>query len=245
MTSETISQRMTRDYYGAVIGKLETLLLDAGGVLVVPNWERVADALRRHGIEVDAPAIAAAEPGVKFAIDTFVGVSSSSDAKRWGDYLEGVLTGAGVPLAGGTLEALKELRAYHAAHNLWETVPEDVMPALDRIRRLGLKVAVASNANGTVQRAFDRLGLAAYFDAICDSHFEGVEKPDPRFFELVLERCGGRPETTLHVGDLYHVDVAGARSAGLAAILVDRHDQYAGFDVDRVGTLLELAERIA
>jgi putative hydrolase of the HAD superfamily len=239
-----MSQRMPRDYYGAVIRTLETLLLDAGGVLVVPNWTRVADILRSRGVPVEPEALAAAEPAVKFAIDTFVGVSASSDAKRWGDYLEGVLTGAGVPLSGATLEALDEVRAYHAAHNLWETVPADVMPALERIRQRGLNVAVASNANGTVQRAFERLGLARYFDTICDSHFEGVEKPNPRFFELVLERCGGRPETTLHVGDLYHVDVAGARSAGLAAILVDRHDQYAGFDVERVGTLMELVDRL-
>ena len=185
-----------------MIPKIETLLLDAGGVLVVPNWTRVSETLRRHGVEASVDALRAAEPAVKFAIDTFVGVSSSSDAKRWGDYLEGVITTADVPLSGAALEALREIRAYHAANNLWEEVPEDVVPALERIRRLGLTVAVASNANGTVQRAFDRLGLSSYFDVVCDSHFEGVEKPQRRFFEIVLERCGGKPDTTLHVGEL-------------------------------------------
>jgi putative hydrolase of the HAD superfamily len=195
-------------------------------------------------VHVTADSLAAAEPDVKFAIDTFVGISSSSDASRWGDYLEGVLKGAGVELTDAAGRALDELREYHALHNLWEVVPDDVMPALERIRSLGLKVAVASNANGTVERAFERLGLAEYFDTICDSHFEGVEKPHRRFFELVLDRCGGQPETTLHVGDLYHVDVVGARGAGLTAILLDRHDQYAGFDVERVRTLGELADRL-
>ena len=224
--------------------KIETLLLDAGGVLVVPNWRRVSEVLQRHGVEAPAEAMRAAEPAVKFAIDTFVGVSTSSDAKRWGDYLEGVLTTAGVPLNGSTLEALREIRAYHAANNLWEEVPDDVVPALERIRRLGLTVAVASNANGTVQRAFDRLGLSSYFDVVCDSHFEGVEKPQPRFFEIVLERCGGKSGTTLHVGDLYHVDIVGARNSGLRAILLDRDDQYGDFDVERVRTLGELADRL-
>jgi HAD superfamily hydrolase (TIGR01549 family) len=227
-----------------VIPKIETLLLDAGGVLVVPNWTRVAETLRGHGVEASVDALRAAEPTVKFAIDTFVGVSSSSDAKRWGDYLEGVITTAGVPLSGAALEALREIRTYHAANNLWEEVPEDVVPALERIRRLGLTVAVASNANGTVQRAFDRLGLSSYFDVVCDSHFEGVEKPQRRFFEIVLARCRGKPDTTLHVGDLYHVDIVGARNAGLTAILLDRHDQYAQFDVERVRTLGELADRL-
>jgi HAD superfamily hydrolase (TIGR01549 family) len=223
---------------------IETLLLDAGGVLVVPNWSRVSEILERHGVRVAAEALRKAEPDVKFAIDTFVGVSSSSDAKRWGDYLEGVLKTAGVPLGDATLEALVEIRAYHAANNLWETVPADVVPALDRIREVGLKVAVASNANGTVQRVFDRLGLSAYFDVVCDSHFEGVEKPNPRFFQIVLERSGGDPATTLHVGDLYHVDIVGARNAGLNALLLDRDDQYAGFDVERIRTLSDLADRL-
>ena len=224
--------------------RIETLLLDAGGVLVVPNWKRVSETLQRYGVESAAAALRAAEPTVKFAIDTFVGVSTSSDAKRWGDYLEGVLKTAGVPLGQPTIEALREIRAYHAANNLWEEVPADVVPALERIRRLGLTVAVASNANGTVQRALERLGLSEYFDVVCDSHFEGVEKPQPRFFEIVLERCGGKRETTLHVGDLYHVDIVGARNCGLDAVLLDRDDQYAGFDVERVRTLEELAERL-
>jgi putative hydrolase of the HAD superfamily len=224
--------------------RIETLLLDAGGVLVVPNWTRVSELLQRYGVEASVAALRAAEPTVKFAIDTFVGVSTSSDAKRWGDYLEGVLNAADVPLDRRTLAALQEIRAYHAEHNLWEEVPDDVVPALKRLRSLRLTLAVASNANGTVQRAFDRVGLSEYFDVVCDSHFEGVEKPQPRFFEIVLERCGGKRATTLHVGDLYHVDIVGARNTGLDAILLDRHDQYDGFDVERIRSLGELADKL-
>lgn len=211
---------------------------------MVPNWARVGETLDRHGVPVSVERLREAEPAVKFAIDTFVGVSSSSDARRWGDYLEGVLTTAGIPLSGATLAALVELRAYHAAHNLWEHVPDDVVPALTRLRRLDLTVAIASNANGTLHRVVERLGLTPFFDTICDSHDEGVEKPDPRFFEIVLARAGGRKATALHVGDLYHVDVIGARNCGLGAILLDRHDQYAGFDVERVRTLEELVDKL-
>ena len=80
-----------------------------------------------------------------------------------------------------------------------------------------------------------------FFTVICDSHVEGVEKPDRRFFEILVERAGARPETTVHVGDLYHVDVVGARSAGLRAMLFDPHDLYADYDVPRVKDLSELA----
>ena len=82
--------------------------------------------------------------------------------------------------------------------------------------------------------------MRRYFSVICDSHVEGVEKPDRRFFEILVARAGGRPETTLHVGDLYHVDVVGARSAGLQTMLLDPHHLYAGFDVTRVKSLDQL-----
>jgi putative hydrolase of the HAD superfamily len=86
--------------------------------------------------------------------------------------------------------------------------------------------------------------LTRFFTTICDSHLEGVEKPDPRFFQAVLEQSGSRPETTLHVGDLYHVDVVGARNTGLQAMLIDPQDLYGSYDVARVRTLDELVDRL-
>ena len=223
---------------------VDTVFLDAGGVLVVPNWQRVSDTLQRHGLRTTPRALEIAEPAVKFAIDQPQRVADTSDAQRGGMYLEGVLEAAGVPASQARRDALDELYAYHAEHNLWEQVPTGVGPALERLRALGLTLAVVSNANGIVHRALERAGLAGYFAAICDSCLEGVEKPHPRFFEIVLERCGSRPESTVHVGDLYHVDVVGARRAGLRALLLDPHGLYEGFDVERVATLNELAGRL-
>lgn len=185
-----------------------------------------------------------AEPAIKFAIDAAVD-TAQSDADRGGLYFEGILDRANVPRSSSRTAALAEIYAYHMEHNLWEHVPADVRPALDRLRGLGVKLAVVSNANGVVQRAFERLGLSRYFDAICDSFIEGVEKPDPRFFAIALHRTSSRAETTLHVGDLYHVDVVGARRAGMRAILMDPHGLYGAFAVDRVANLAELVSRVA
>jgi putative hydrolase of the HAD superfamily len=223
------------------LSSITTLFLDAGGVLLFPNWDRVSETLARHGLHASPAALRRAEPAVKFAFDDDGRVATTSDAQRGGAYIEGVLEGAGVSQSPARDVAIAELYAYHSEHNLWETVPPDVGPALDRLRKHGLKLAVVSNANGTVRRAFDRAGLTDYFDTISDSHLEGVEKPDPRFFRLVLERTGSSAETTLHVGDLYHVDVVGARRAGLRAILLDPHDMYSGYDVTRVRSLESLA----
>ena len=58
-----------------------------------------------------------------------------------------------------------------------------------------------------------------------------------------MERSGASPETTVHVGDLYHVDVAGARAAGLDGWLFDPADLYSAFDCPRVRSLDDLAQK--
>ena len=82
--------------------------------------------------------------------------------------------------------ALLELNAYHRQFNLWETVPDDVLPALAALRARGLRLVVVSNANGTLLSMFTRLGLVSAFDVIFDSHVVGIEKPDPRFFRQAM-----------------------------------------------------------
>jgi putative hydrolase of the HAD superfamily len=223
---------------------IETVFLDAGGVLVFPNWQRISDTCARHGIQAAAEALRDAEVDARFAIDEAHRVATTSDADRGSLYFKLMFEKAGVPKDAPLEPILAELYAYHTEHNLWEYVPPDVVPALDDLAALGVALAIASNANGSLQRLMDRVGLARYFTAICDSCVEGVEKPDPRLFQIVLERAGGRAESTIHVGDLYHVDVAGARRAGLRAVLLDPHDLYRSYDVDRVRNLSEVAEYV-
>ena len=118
----------------------------------------------------------------------------------------------------------------------------DVVPALTRLSERGFRLVVVSNANGRLRRLFDRLDLTRWFACVLDSHDWGVEKPDPRLFQAALEASGAEASRTAHVGDLYHVDVAGARGAGLArAILFDVARLYDHADCPRVHTLGELA----
>jgi FMN phosphatase YigB (HAD superfamily) len=55
------------------------------------------------------------------------------------------------------------------------------------------------------------------------SGLEGVEKPDPRIYEIALERAGNiAPEETLHIGDSMRKDYEPAKSIGMHALLLDR-----------------------
>lgn len=223
---------------------LKTLFLDAGGVLVHPNWARVGETLQRHGVTVAADALARADRLAKREIDTPEPPRVARDAERGWLYFNLLLVKAGLSRSAATDAAVVELGAYHREHNLWEHVPAEVVPCLERLRASGLKLVVVSNANGTVAQMFDRLGLARFFDHIFDSEVEGVEKPDPRFFRIALEGSGSRPETTLHVGDLYHVDVVGARSAGIRAALLDPAGLYEGASCPRYASLTDLVDGV-
>jgi HAD superfamily hydrolase (TIGR01509 family) len=224
---------------------LETVFLDAGGVLVYPNWTRISRALAGRGVHVEPDALARAEPLAKKKLDVGQTINATNDAGRGWMYFNLIFEEASVPLNAEVEAALAELHGYHQESNLWELVPAGVIPALAALRQRGLKLTIVSNANGKLRVLFDRLGLTGCVDCLLDSHDEKIEKPDPRFFDIALERSGARRETTIHVGDLYHVDVVGARAAGLRGVLLDEAGLYAGVDCPRVRSLAELVDQIA
>ena len=219
---------------------IQTVFLDAGGVLVWPNWTRISDALARHGVRVPASTLASAEPHAKKRLDTRKTVQATNDRQRGWTYFNLVFEEAGIPLDDAAAAALRELDAYHQRANLWESTPDDVRPALVSLRARGLRLVVVSNSNGRLHQLFERIGLLDAFDYVFDSHHEGVEKPDPRYFEIALERSGSRAADTVHVGDLYHIDVGGARAAGITPVLFDAANLYPDADCLRVRSLADL-----
>ena len=224
---------------------IDTLFLDAGGVLCHPSWTRVAGALVRHGAQVTPLALSVAEQRATHELDKASVIGSTDDRSRGWLYFNLVLQHAGVEQNAGTDAALVELREYHKGQNLWEHVEPDVEPALAALRARGLRLVVVSNANGRLRHLFDRLQLTRWFDHVLDSHEWGVEKPDPRLFQLALEQAGADASRTVHVGDLYHVDVIGARRAGLRdAVLFDMADLYDDVDCPRVRSFAGLVEWI-
>jgi putative hydrolase of the HAD superfamily len=216
---------------------MKTILFDAGGTLVFPNFSRIAAELASDGVAVDPADLQRADARVRFDLDRAEVIAATSDGSRFRRYFDGLARSVGL---GGMPDAVfARLDRYHLEQNLWEDVPAGVPETLERLRgryRLG----VVSNANGTVRAKLERVGLAGFFETIVDSHEEGVEKPDPRLFAVALERMGVAAAGTAYVGDLYHVDVVGAAAAGLTPFLLDPFDLYAHLPVTRVRALAEL-----
>jgi HAD superfamily hydrolase (TIGR01509 family) len=216
-----------------------TLFVDAGGVIVDPDWVRVSGILRRGGIDVSPAALEAAEPAAKRAIDVAPSRSGADDRRRVGLFLAAVVGGAGADLPD---EA--ELRAEHARRNLWSVVAPGAADALDRLRAAGVGLVLVSNAAADLPEFLGELGLARRFDHLVVSGIVGIEKPDPGIFREALRVCGADPANVIHVGDLYEIDVVGARSAGIRGVLVDPSGIRTDADCPRFPSLAAVAAAI-
>ena len=206
---------------------LRAVLFDAGGTLIHPDYRRVAAVLER--VLGRAPAHAAfreAEYAGRAAVEEAMAAERGTrDGDRWTVHFAAMLGAMGFR-ADEVRRVAPPLVAEHRRGNLW-TVPEPgAAEALAALRAAGYTVGVVSNADGTVDRLLAGAGLAADLAFVVDSGSVGVEKPDPAIFRLALDRAGVGADEALYVGDLYPVDVVGARRAGIEPVLLDPLGRY-------------------
>lgn len=202
------------------------MLFDAGNTLVFLDFARLAEGIGEAvGLPLTAETLAQNGAAATRAMEQVGG----SDRERAAAYLETLFLLSGVPQ-----ESLDQVRVclsrMHHERHLWSLVAERSAESLARLREAGLKLGVVSNSDGRVEQALEAAGLREYFDVVIDSALAGVEKPDPRIFHAALDALGVAPEEALYVGDLYDIDVLGARAAGLEAVLLGKADDMTELD---------------
>ena len=202
-------------------------VFDAGGTLVHPDWERLAQlseeaAGRRFGAEEMRRAfgemlrgVGAPEPG---------GPVINQSRRHW--TFRAMYGGLGLDEA--ACEGLVgRIDAAHAERHIWCGCDPDAPRVIDEIKRRGLLVAVISNTeDGRARDSLEAAGLAERFDVIVDSHLVGLSKPDPAIFRHALELLGVEPGEAVFVGDSYAHDALAARAAGMRAVLLDPLDLH-------------------
>jgi HAD superfamily hydrolase (TIGR01549 family) len=100
----------------------------------------------------------------------------------------------------------------------WRPVAGAV-PLLEALKARGAVVGIVTNNVRSEQVIkLDRCGLAPYVDALITSEETGIQKPDPRIFEVALEQLGLAADETAMVGDVWRTDIAGAQAAGLRPV---------------------------
>jgi putative hydrolase of the HAD superfamily len=210
---------------------VKAVFFDAGGTLVHIDYRRVAAIVSGAlGRPVDAALLEAAEGRGRVAVEEAMDAGmAATDSARWQLHFKVVLGAVGVTDAEfrtvGPLVA-----AEHKRNNLWSAVAPGTAEALDSLRQAGWLVACISNADGTVESLLARVGLRRHLAFVVDSGAVGIEKPDPGIFRLALARAGVTAAESYYVGDIYPVDIVGARGVGMVPVLLDPFGRHAGKD---------------
>lgn len=218
---------------------ITAVLFDAGNTLVSLDRERALSIFREAGVETDLRQLERAELAARLALDRTVRPGSSgTEAEVWREYLATLFREAGVPTSHA--EAVGRMIVdEHVETHLWTHVHPETPGTLKVLLGRGYRLAVISNADGRMEGVLRAAGLREFFEFVIDSHDIGWEKPDRRIFREACRRLALPPEACLYVGDLYHVDVRGARDAGLHAVLLDPTGRLE-HPVDRIAALTEL-----
>jgi putative hydrolase of the HAD superfamily len=225
---------------------VRAVIFDAGNTLLRMNYRIIADHLRTRGRVTSQDLVEEAELRARVRLDPHLapGASSTESAVTHGRYLRYLLEHLDITDEAEIDAIARWRRGYNLPVGLWNRADPEALGAIRRVREAGLVAGVISNSNGSVRSILEETGLAAHLHFIIDSSVVGVEKPDPRIFHLGLREAGVAPAEAVYVGDLYSVDVLGARAAGLDGILLDPRGFWAPRDC-RLARGLDEAVRLA
>lgn len=114
----------------------------------------------------------------------------------------------------------RKVRAEYLRTDAWRLF-EDSLRALERLTAAGYRHVLLSNHVPELRELLNYLGLTACFEHILNSAEIGFEKPNPQAYARAIALLPPGAEATM-IGDNPTADYAGAKAAGLKAILVRR-----------------------
>ncbi len=100
-----------------------------------------------------------------------------------------------------------------------EVLYEDAVPCLKQLSKKYKIGVIANQSLGTAER-LQQHGILQFIDLVIASAEEGVAKPDPRIFQIALERSGCKPENAVMIGDRIDNDIVPAKGIGMKTIWI-------------------------
>lgn len=222
--------------------ELEAVLFDAGGVLwdLDPSVDVLfAAALRKHGFTPDQARLRAALAKADRLLDEeFARLDGGDETAYWIHYDGIVLDELGVH---ADVEAFAkalgaDFRRVVTSVEGWVPYP-DAVPALETVRRTGLRTGLVSNATELARRVLRNLDMERLFDAVVISDEVGVRKPAPKIFRIALDMLGADASRAVFLGDRPAIDMVGAARSGVLPVLVDRNGTFPDTEYEKVGGL--------
>jgi len=226
------------------------VLLDAGGVFVLPDPDRILGAFTRAECSVPREVLADAHyrAAARFGIHLDV---EACWTEAWLEYLQAYIDQCGVPQDRRD-EAHRHLDSEFADAALWVDPVPGSREGLQALADAGVRLGIISNADGMMGPRLAQLelcqvgpGIGVDIECVVDSGNVGVMKPDPRIFQAAIDLLGLEPDQVWYVGDMPAIDVVGARRAGIRPYLMDPLGLHLDAGYERISSLTALAELIA
>ena len=197
-------------------------MFDFNGVLTTSPFDHMAALGTAAGVDGQV------------VLDLMLGPYDEDTDHAWHRFERGEITAQeyGVDLFTRAKEAEVELDFTSLADMMSRLEVHDIV--LERIRELrseGYRLALVTNNVKEASRQWRELvPVDELFDVIVDSSEVGMRKPNPAIFRHALELLGGvAPDAAVLLDDAAG-NVAGARAAGLHAVLVDAADPRPALD---------------
>lgn len=96
----------------------------------------------------------------------------------------------------------------------------DALEVLSQLRTAGVKTGLVSNCSPITVEVWPETPFPPLFDTVVFSCSEGVRKPDPRIYNIAINKLVVRPENCLYVGDGDSNELTGAEAVGLNPVMI-------------------------
>ncbi|MBO5522226.1 MAG: HAD family hydrolase [Roseburia sp.] len=99
----------------------------------------------------------------------------------------------------------------------FEHLHKDIIPMLRALKKKGILIGLISNCFSEEAMIIKKSVLYPYFDAVCLSFDEGLQKPNPAIFKMCLEKLNVQAEYCLYIGDGGSNELEAAEMVGMKA----------------------------
>lgn len=94
----------------------------------------------------------------------------------------------------------------------------EILPMLTELKEMGIKIGLISNCFSEEVEPIRESELAKYFDVVCLSYEQGLQKPEPEIFQRCMELLSVSAGECIYIGDGGSQELEAARSIGMNAI---------------------------
>jgi putative hydrolase of the HAD superfamily len=204
------------------MSRIEAVVCDFGGVLTTPLLDAFLGLQERRGIPLEAFGAALAR-----AAEADGGLNPLFELET-GRLTEGQFV---AKLGTALREELgREVDLARFGETFFEHLQpnQELFTFMRTLHERGYRMAILTNNVREWEPLWrSMLPVDEIFELVVDSGFEGVRKPDPRIYEVTLDRLGVAPEAALFIDDT-EINCDAARELGMQAVWFRSNAQAIG-----------------